>query len=371
MAIESKKLKNGQWSHTIRLQYNQIVVKETVRGITKSQARIVENELFTKLIKGTYRSLRKTKNPRLKNFAPVYKLGIKGQKSYVSSSRMIDQLMKIFGDKRLTEFTPGDYLRHRGNRIEKVSPSTNNLELRHLRRMFNVAVADEEYTINRNPLAQVKELPVDPVDNRELQVWEYHCMLNAAPPYFGDIMFFACNSGTRLQETLTLKFKQIRITDFSAEAVLLANKSGKRQLVPLNSAVVEMLRRIAKDRNIDLKNLSAEQKEAAVFLGLRGKPLKDVRKPLAKTFKYAGVEPRDFHTFRHFWTTEMFNAGVNVKTIQKIGRWTDLQTMLRYCHTRKPQENEAVNLLQKHLEQDTAQVLPMKKETKTAQKLPN
>ena len=55
MAIESKRLKNGQWSHTIRLQHNNLIVKETVRGITKSQARIVENELFTKLIKGPIR----------------------------------------------------------------------------------------------------------------------------------------------------------------------------------------------------------------------------------------------------------------------------------------------------------------------------
>ncbi|TDI90295.1 MAG: hypothetical protein E2O77_08560, partial [Caldithrix sp.] len=128
--------------------------------------------------------------------------------------------------------------------------------------------------------------------------------------------------------------------------------------------------KIAKDRNIDLKQLSVEQKEEAVFLGLHGKPLKGVRKPLAKTFRRAGVEPKDFHTFRHFWTTEMFNAGVNVKTIQKIGRWTDLQTMLRYCHTQKSQENEAVNRLQTHLETESSQALPLKKEYKPAQKLP-
>lgn len=370
MAIESKRLKNGKWSHSIRLQHNNLIVKETVRGITKSQARIVENELFTKLIKGVYRSLRKTKNPKLKDFAEAYKLGIKGQKSYASASRIIDQLMKTFGDRRLTELTPSDYLTHRGNRIEEVSPSTNNLELRHLRRMFNVAVADEEYTISRNSLAQIKQLRVDPVDNRELLVWEYRRMLNVAPPYFHDIMFFACNVGTRLQETLTLTFKQIHMTDFSAEVELLTNKSGKRQLVPLNNAVVELLQKIAKDQDIDLKQLSVEQKEEAVFLGLHGKPLKGVRKPLAKTFRRAGVEPKDFHTFRHFWTTEMFNAGVNVKTIQKIGRWTDLQTMLRYCHTQKSQENEAVNRLQTHLETESSQALPLKKEYKPAQKLP-
>ena len=50
---------------------------------------------------------------------------------------------------------------------------------------------------------------------------------------------------------------------------------------------------------------------------------------------------------------------------------TDLQTMLRYCHTHKSQEDEAVNRLQTHLEKETAQVLRLKNEYKTAQKLPN
>lgn len=197
-----------------------------------------------------------------------------------------------------------------------------------------MAIADDEFTISLNPLAKIKELPVNPVENRELQVWEYHRMLEVTPLYFRDIMFFACNVGTRLQETLTLRFKQFRITDFSAEVELLVNKSGKRQMVPLNDSVVEMLERIAEHRNINSKNISDQQREEHVFLGLYGKPLKDVRKPLAKTYKQAGVESRDFHTFRHFWTTELFNAGVDVKTILMIGRWGDLKTMLRYCHTR-------------------------------------
>lgn len=119
MTITSRKLKSGQWSHTIRLQYNSVIVKETVRGITKSQAKVVESEIFSKIVKTTYRSLKKTKNPRMKDFAEEYKLGIKGQKSYASACQMIDQLMRTFGEKRLTEFTTNDYLAYRGKRIEE------------------------------------------------------------------------------------------------------------------------------------------------------------------------------------------------------------------------------------------------------------
>jgi len=51
---------------------------------------------------------------------------------------------------------------------------------------------------------------------------------------------------------------------------------------------------------------------------------------------------RPFHTFRHFWTSQMFNAGVDVGKIKKMGRWGDLQTMLSYCHSSRSEEQEAI-----------------------------
>ena len=39
----------------------------------------------------------------------------------------------------------------------------------------------------------------------------------------------------------------------------------------------------------------------------------------------------------------MFESGVDPVTIQKVGRWRDFKTMLRYCYTTRSQEHEAVN----------------------------
>lgn len=78
---------------------------------------------------------------------------------------------------------------------------------------------------------------------------------------------------------------------------------------------------------------------------------------MAYTFKRAGVELRPFHTFRHFWTKMMFEAGVDPYTIQKVGRWRDFETMLKYCYTTRPQEHEAVNKLSRQLNKENGKIL--------------
>ena len=154
-----------------------------------------------------------------------------------------------------------------------------------------------------------------------MTVDDYQRLLQAAPEYFRRIMFFACNTAMRKMEILNLKFKQIKLYLKSAEIELTDTKSGKHEIVPINDAVVELLREIAVERKIDLQQMTTTQKNEMVFTGAKAQNLQSVRKPMIRTFKAAKVELRPFHTFRHFWTTEMFRAGIDVATIQKLGRW--------------------------------------------------
>ena len=159
----------------------------------------------------------------------------------------------------------------------------------------------------------------------------------------------ASNTGLRKKEILDLTFGQIKRYISSAEIELTDTKSGEKEYVPVNEDVIAQLEVIAGEREINLSDMSLDEKKQFVFTGMRGQKLESVRKPLAKTFKEANIEPRPFHTFRHFWTKMMFKAGVDPYTIQKIGRWRDFETMLRYCYTTAPQEHEAVNKLISHL----------------------
>ena len=359
MAIKAKKLKGDKTAYEIRVQYNKVRIKRVVRT-TLTQARRIESEILQKLISGEYESLKRKENSLFRDYAEEYLSEVHWQKSFRRTKQLVDLLIKEFGTKRLTEITTKDFLRYRARRIEMLSNATFNREHSCLQRMLNVAISDEGFLITKNPLRGIKKLPEAPVENRELTPEEYQKLLRAAPEYFRRIMFFACNVGTRLQETLGLQFKQVKIHDFGAEVEVIETKSGKKETIPINQGVVKLLHAIAKDRGINLKFMSEQQREQYVFLGLRGDRLKSVRKPTQRTFRDAGVPYRDFHTFRHFWTTEMFNAGADVFEIQKIGRWGDLKTMLRYCHKRRSQEYDAVNKLHQHLS-SAAEITPFKK----------
>jgi len=100
--------------------------------------------------------------------------------------------------------------------------------------------------------------------------------------------------------------------------------------------------------------MSQTDRRTYVSTGSRGQKIDSIRKPLKKTFEKAKVDERPFHTFRHFWTRMMFEAGVDPATIQAVGRWRDFGTILKYCFTTRSQEHDVVNKLSARLSKRTA-----------------
>jgi integrase len=133
------------------------------------------------------------------------------------------------------------------------------------------------------------------------------------------------------------------IKGFTAELVY--TKPGKKDSIPVNNKVVEMIEEIGNEKGIDLYKLNEEDRNKYIFTDGKRERLKSFPKSLHKTFIGAGISYRKFHTFRHFWTKMMFNSGVDPFTIMKIGRWKSLKTMLKYCYTSTTEEYEAVNKL--------------------------
>ena len=46
----------------------------------------------------------------------------------------------------------------------------------------------------------------------------------------------------------------------------------------------------------------------------------------------AGITRFRFHDLRHTFTTRLIQAGVDVYTVQKLGRWKTISMVLRYAH---------------------------------------
>ena len=83
------------------------------------------------------------------------------------------------------------------------------------------------------------------------------------------------------------------------EIELIDTKSGKRETVPLNNDVIDLLEMIATEKDVALYGVKERQKDVHVFTGMRGTPLKSVTKPMIRTFGQAKVELRPFseHTY--------------------------------------------------------------------------
>ena len=75
-----------------------------------------------------------------------------------------------------------------------------------------------------------------------------------------------------------------------------------------------------------------------VFLSSRGEPYHDTRlsggNPLTKAHetacRAAGITGFRFHDWRHSWATERILAGVDLRTVQKLGGWASLKMLQRY-----------------------------------------
>jgi hypothetical protein len=56
----------------------------------------------------------------------------------------------------------------------------------------------------------------------------------------------------------------------------------------------------------------------------------------------------------------MFEAGNDPATSQKVGRWRDVETMLRYCYTTREEEQAAVRKLSSKLKDQTPKTIPLR-----------
>ena len=360
MSVRPRENKEGRTVFDVRVQYSGIRVSRTV-PTTLTDAKRVESKILQELIKGRYEILKNRDNPKFRRYAEEYKKSVTWHKSYHNRTLLsINHLVKFFGNKRLTEITVQDLIDYRSMRLQTVKHATINREHTCLLTMLNVAVNNDQYLIYKNPLKGIKKFKEPPTENRMLSVDEYQKLLESAPEYFRRILFFACQTGMRLNEILDLKFGQIRAWFKGVEIELIETKSGNREYVPLGNEVIDLLQIIAKERNIALDNIADDNRGDYVFTGRRGQRIKSVRKPMARTFREAGIEQRPFHTFRHFWTTMMFQAGVDPLKIKKMGRWRDFETMMKYCFTTRPEEHVAANQLSEYLSRKTAKILDLR-----------
>jgi len=137
----------------------------------------------------------------------------------------------------------------------------------------------------------------------------------------------ALATGCRLGELLKLKWSDYENVFFILQGKI--TKSGKKSKVPVRPDALQYFH-------------SIQRKDGYVFpVTRRSSDL--FRKIWMEVKRRAGVEEEvRFHDLRHTHVSLLLYAGVDMRTIQELGGWSDLKMLETYAHTKDEIKTEAV-----------------------------
>ena len=245
--------------------------------------------------------------------------------------RAIREFLRITGDKKVSELKLGHFEQFKEQRRTEIEDCTLNIEIRTLKRIFNLAIMYE--IIDRSPAKFLKQIPVGDSDIVIFKPNEFKQLTNTINlVYFKNLVNFGYLSGCRLNELLTLQWQDI---DFEDKTIYIRNKEGfntktkKNRKIPLTPELSEILTGII----IDKLNLygSAEY----VFPNPCGKPFN--KSYISRKFRYyinkSGLNPQlHFHCLRHTYITNLLRNNVQIYKVMKLVGHGNIKTTMIYAH---------------------------------------
>ena len=112
--------------------------------------------------------------------------------------------------------------------------------------------------------------------------------------------------------------------------------AGQTRNVPLNSRALEAL-----------STLKATAKGEYVFSKPNGRPYEGMDKPFAEACRRGKLSGSgvSLHTLRHTFASRLVMAGVDLRTVQELGGWSDLSMVMRYAHLGPGHKSQAVEVI--------------------------
>jgi len=281
-------------------------------------------------------SPRRTKDVTFEEFSKLYlenyaKLNKKSWKC--DHYALKAHLVPYFGKFKLIEITPLLVERYRAERLKAgVRKSSTNRELALLKKMFNLAI-DWEYA-RENPVRKVRLFSEkDNLKQRVLSEEEETRLLEESADHLRSIIIAALNTGMRKNEILTLTWNQV---DLKLRLIhVLKTKSGKNRVVPINDALLEVLR-----------ELKVRSRGGYVFGNPEtGQPFKNVRHSFENACRRAGIRDLRFHDLRHTFSCRMIQRGCDIETLRELLGHHSVTVTQRYIHTNLDRKRQAVELL--------------------------
>jgi integrase len=279
----------------------------------------------------------------LRKWAPLARAlpEVKGKRSLGRDKELHDHIVRIMGDKLLTEITRDDlfaYLeKRRGETLYRcgkwtdipVSDGTIRNELAALRRLLNLAA---DHGVKTAAVRFMGVLPDATHRPRTLKEPERQRLLKESPLWLRRLLVVAL-------ETCLSRGDLIRLedTDVDYEGGVITPKGGRKktgafQISPLTPVVRQILADISAER----KSEKVASITNLVFTK-DGKPITGnmIHKALGKACKRANVSDFRFHDTRHTATTRWADAGIPVEAAMLAAGHSSVQMHIEYTHLQR------------------------------------
>lgn len=130
----------------------------------------------------------------------------------------------------------------------------------------------------------------------------------------------------------------------------LKTESSKRVL-PLPKLAIPVMEKAIQDSREKHKRQGLKfDGSSTIFVDDLCQPIEEKRanRRLGAICKKVGIEPRPLHSIRHSYATRLFEAGIDVKTVQKLMGHSDYKTTMDiYTHVMPEKKMEAVSVFDK------------------------
>jgi len=237
----------------------------------------------------------------------------------------------------------------RGNNVV-----SRNTKLHHLKIFFNYLETIEVIAEKKNPVRRMKlakeDIQIEAFTDLHIkQMLGYFRRLKYRDKSFfayrgHTIIVFLLSTGARVGELVNVKWKDVDLVNHS---ITLFGKARQQQSIPITDKLVKEL---AEYKIFSEKELG--RKTEYVFTSREGKQMTDnsvklIFKRLKEVMNFNDVR-LSAHTFRHTFAHKCLMAGMDIFTLQKLLRHTDLRMCQRYLSlwgTALKEQNDKYNPL--------------------------
>lgn len=142
---------------------------------------------------------------------------------------------------------------------------------------------------------------------------------NLEREWMKNLCLFALLTGARLNEILSLTWKDIDLGRRRAVIKAENAKSGRPRKIPLSDEIVDILNRIPRDYDYVF---SANGQRHDYF----------IRSDFRRALRLSGIKDFRFHDLRHTWASWHVQDGTPLMVLKELGGWEKLEMVNKYAH---------------------------------------